>query len=187
MMALHCVMFICLVIGIAQITDALLCYQCAISGADRPCITDMSGFYNTSLKLTKKYFKDCTATNPHWDRCVIETAESGGIITLFNRDCHDGLNFTEGFDDPKFRNLPANNYTTCVQKNLLGKLVCYTFCATDFCNGPQPPPTKTCNETELEYGDVCGATAMTAYGVQGLLCFVLAAFVSIHAVLGGAS
>ncbi|XP_059138754.1 uncharacterized protein LOC131927106 [Physella acuta] len=133
-----------------------MCYQCATSSSSNDCITDWGGLVNTSRGLAKHYAKNCTDTRKTFDRCVIESAEVGGKFILYNRDCHDGLNFTKIFEDPKFVNLPPNNESTCGQVN--NYLVCYRFCKTDFCNGPQAPPliVKNCTGDE-ENWETCGA------------------------------
>ncbi|XP_059138753.1 uncharacterized protein LOC131927105 [Physella acuta] len=150
---------------LAVTTEALLCYQCASTSPDGPCVTDISGLVNTSLGISSKYYQNCSASKPTWDRCMIETAATSGIYTLYHRGCHDGVNFTSGFDSPRFHGLDPNNLTTCEFINLIGKLVCYTFCQKDFCNGPQPPEVpyqQVCNESmsDYDYGEPCGVAGM---------------------------
>ena len=66
---------------------SLLCYQCATTSMDGSCITDYSGQVNASRSLSDPdyvdsgyYVKNCTAQNPRWDRCMIETLEQNGEL-----------------------------------------------------------------------------------------------------------
>ncbi|GFR65717.1 hypothetical protein ElyMa_003665600 [Elysia marginata] len=159
--------FFLLVLFLVTYVESLSCYQCATTAKHHECKDDYGGFVNTSMGLTHKYDKNCTAANVNWTRCMILTAQGqAGVETVFHRGCHDGETFSILHDSPKFRGLPPNNQTTCGRIASSRELVCFTFCATDFCNGPQPPPPipDPCSNTSASYaGDArCGAT-----GLQG--------------------
>ncbi|XP_059138755.1 uncharacterized protein LOC131927107 [Physella acuta] len=146
-----------------HLAEALLCYQCPATSSNEPCVTDISGMVNTSLGISRKYFQNCSESKPTWDRCMIETAQVNRAYVLYHRGCHDGVNFTSGFDTPRFRGLNPNNLTTC--EFISPMIVCYTFCQKDFCNGPQPPeipPKQVCNESmfDYDYGEPCGVAGM---------------------------
>ncbi|XP_059138743.1 uncharacterized protein LOC131927100 [Physella acuta] len=171
---------ICLIVMICLINlaDSLLCYQCVATAPNMPCVNDYQGMVNTSLGIGKAYFKNCTAANITWDRCVIVYVEQYGSVQFFNRECHDGKTFQSKIDLPEFHNLPANNETTC-GRNYDGQAICFRFCQTDFCNGPQKPPEvekkSPCNEsTMLDYFDDCSAASLLG---PGFLMLQLAALV----------
>ncbi|XP_005110495.1 uncharacterized protein LOC101848001 [Aplysia californica] len=161
-------------------SSSLKCFQCATTIEDDSCVTDYWGFVNDSKGITDTYIKDCQATNPEWDRCMIETLEQDGRITHFHRGCHDGKFFSTQFDSDRFKNLSAVNETTCAR---VVTLACYTFCQTDLCNGPQVPPNVTdpCegwdyyyydyNYVDLPDGVRCGAKSLHA-----VCCWLLVLF-----------
>lgn len=134
--------------------SSIKCYQCATTNQNEQCVNDYWGFINDSMGLTDTYIKDCTAMNPNWTRCMIETLEKDGRMQHFHRGCHDGRTFSTQFSSPRFMNIRPTNETTCAHVIVLA---CYTFCDTDLCNGPQPPPNKTdqCkNYAPLDYDSV---------------------------------
>jgi len=141
-------------------------------------LTDPDNYQDSSY-----YIKNCTAQNPAWDRCMIETLEQDGVIQHYHRGCHDGITFGTQFDSPRFKNLTPTNETVCAHVVVLA---CYTFCNTDLCNGPQPPeveqdPCANFTVSDYYYTDtspydnplyaLCGASGIDFHrgGVAGVL------------------
>lgn len=149
--------FYLLLLFSVKFSASLMCYQCASTTDTSDCYNDYEGFLNASqgIKTNYPYAKNCTSSKPTWDRCMIESAKTDGKVTLYHRGCTDGKNFPDKLDDPRFLHLKPNNVTTCGLNNEVGMFVCYTFCVTDFCNGPQFEAKPPCNATE--YGETCGA------------------------------
>ncbi|RUS83682.1 hypothetical protein EGW08_008530, partial [Elysia chlorotica] len=142
--------------------DSLLCYQCATTSPDsHECKDDFGGLVNTSLGLTNKYFKNCTAANQNWTRCMILEAEGAlGVQTFFHRGCHDGVHFSKLHQHQNFQNLPTNNESTCARITDSRESVCFRFCDTDFCNGPQATPDP-CNRNSTSNSAIgCGSVAL---------------------------
>ncbi|CAL1531028.1 unnamed protein product [Lymnaea stagnalis] len=145
-----------LLISFLKFGGCLMCYQCGSTTDASDCFTDVGGLVNASkgLRSNYHYAKNCTASKPEWDRCMIEEAKAANDkVSLFHRGCHDGKTFLA--DDPRFVHLKPNNASTCAIINELDMVICYSFCMTDFCNGPQPEDKVPCNETG--YGETCGA------------------------------
>ncbi|KAH9495886.1 hypothetical protein Btru_015346 [Bulinus truncatus] len=161
---------------------ALLCYQCSGTKDGSDCETNYKGLVNTSANYThnKVYLQNCSDSNPGWDRCMIETAYTNGQTVVFHRGCHDGHNFTPLFNNTRFYNLKPNNLTTCAQ--LTTWFVCYSFCQTDFCNGPIKPEVKPpCNETELDYDETCAGHRVVSPSQVLYLLLSFCAALLIHA------
>lgn len=57
-------------------TDSVICFQCSASSPDEPCVTDTADMANASTRDI--FVKNCTDTSPKFDRCMIQTVESGG-------------------------------------------------------------------------------------------------------------
>ncbi|XP_059170659.1 ly6/PLAUR domain-containing protein 1-like [Physella acuta] len=140
-----CVVFL---VGVFTLSESIMCYQCATTDMSSGCVTDIEGLINVTAgnESSYQYAKNCTDSNPEWDRCMIETWETGGKRTVFNRDCTSRNGFIIVDEGHKFYNLPANNYTTCEWVSTVNHYICYTLCKEDFCNGPQPPKKSDCPE-----------------------------------------
>ncbi|XP_059164335.1 uncharacterized protein LOC131947202 [Physella acuta] len=168
----NCVLPILIVILFPIVSECLLCYQCGDTSEHQNCLHDWQGLINTSLGNSTLYKKDCTAMNKNWTMCMIESAETEGKYTLFHRGCTDGESFPEKFNSSRFTNIAANNASTCAYLPGLTRLVCYRYCQTDYCNGPQPP---SCNGSSL--CDAAGMMVPSRSAVVGISLVVAAVLV----------
>ncbi|GFO42480.1 hypothetical protein PoB_006898500 [Plakobranchus ocellatus] len=153
---------VALLLLFTSVTECLQCFQCGTTSEFDECKDDWSGLVNTSIGITDKYAKDCTAANVNWTRCMILESEGSGRQTLFHRGCHDGVTFSKLYSHHRFENIPPNNESTCATIVETREFVCFRFCDTDYCNGPQPPiKTDPCTGNAT-YFDIDPATCGTA-------------------------
>ncbi|XP_060075520.1 uncharacterized protein LOC132555181 [Ylistrum balloti] len=140
---------ISLVLSFSLKAESLTCYQCADTQMEGPCQTNTADLAKSKRIWTNttkasdnvgnhkpgsyiEYVKICP---PEQKFCAIERIEDKGVMFGYIRDCSDGE--TISVNVTKFQNmtLNRNNFTTCAFQRQVG-VVCITFCAGDFCNGP---------------------------------------------------
>ncbi|CAL1531029.1 unnamed protein product [Lymnaea stagnalis] len=170
MSSMKLVLVLVLFCSAGHVSDSIMCFQCASTGPEDKCIWDTEGLINSSLGISHGYDKDCNDAYEAWDRCMIESVEYQEKVTVFHRGCHDGKNFPLHFNNSRFINVAPDNATTCAYVTAVKKLVCYTFCMTDFCNGPQPEVKKPCrNVTEYYYDSYYDVDLSEEYEICGAL------------------
>ncbi|XP_033763846.1 uncharacterized protein LOC117345029 [Pecten maximus] len=132
---------------VSKFTDAILCYGCATSDEDDPCLVNWKGLKKNRIKTTEDNelqpnVKNCTGDRPY---CVIEETETRGSLVAFIRDCSDGKTFSVPV--PNFRTIIPDNQTECGYNG--GYLSCIRLCAGEFCNGPSTAAGVTPNTVTL--------------------------------------
>ncbi|XP_021372906.1 uncharacterized protein LOC110462954 [Mizuhopecten yessoensis] len=122
-------------LSISRFADAVMCYSCASSSADNPCLVNWKALRNSRIdvetdNVLNANVKNCSGAETY---CSIEKIESRGALVSYIRGCSDGTSFSASLS--KFRDLPADNQTACGYQ-LSGYLICISLCRGNFCNGP---------------------------------------------------
>jgi len=126
-----------------SIASAISCYSCYGTRKNSSCESDYQGLVNASVLWNNgtivpgSYVNNCSLSSESgWDYCMILTREDINTGVYFYQRACTGFPDTQ-MDDVRFRDInPRSNSTTCSSTL---PVVCYTYCHTDLCNGPQRP------------------------------------------------